>query len=214
VNTGTLYEISAKERNKIMANLGQEFTKAFFENMGLQVKKIKENSSKSPDFEVSVEGELLFYCEEKTIEESEIEYLTAEELEEYCDELQETQNYGSDNDNTYDAMSSRIYKAIKQFQSINPNRVYPNVLAITNLSSSKGIHDLFISLTGKAVLEDGTYLRIHRVGRLGPKLDSIDLYLWFDKEKFVGCIWGEFDSLHDAKLKEVFKAYLKLKDYQ
>jgi hypothetical protein len=192
-----------------MADLGQEYTKAFLESLGLQVTKIKETTTKSPDFEVSLNGSLLFYCEEKTIEEIEFEYFTAEELEEYCDMLQESQEYDSGNDNTYDAISSRIYKAIKQFKSVNPNREYPNVLAFTNFSNTKGIHDLFISLTGRAILEDGTYLKIHRIGRLGAELNYIDLYLWFDKDKFVECIWGEFVITHDKVLKTIFKDFIK-----
>ncbi|MGG1615618.1 hypothetical protein [Paenibacillus sp. NRS-1781] len=133
--------------------------------MGLEVNEIRKTDVKTPDFEVCLNGQVLFYCEEKTIEQAETEYMTAEEMERYCDRCQESQEYEMDKDNTYDNMASRINKAIKQFKNVNPNRVYPNVISITNLDDSKGIQDLFIALTGNAMLEDGVYSLFEIMGQ-------------------------------------------------
>ncbi len=187
-----------------MAKLGQDITKSFLENLGLQVNKIKETDKRTPDFEVSLNGQVLFYCEEKTIEQVETEYMTPEELERYCDSLQESHDYELDKDNTYDNIASRINKAIKQFKYVNPNRDYPNVISITNFDDSKGLPDLFIALTGKAKLENGGYWRIHRVGRIADKLDDIDLFLWFDQDQFIGSIWVELNKTHDLELRKIF----------
>lgn len=192
-----------------MANEGQHYVKTFLERIGLQVNPIKETTIKTPDFEVLQNGQLVCYCEEKTLEENETEYLTAEELEEYCDGIQAGIEVNIDKDSTYNSISTHIHKAIKQFNSVNPHREFPNVLAITNFNSSRDIHDLFITLTGKALLDDGSYMRIHRVGRIRSEINNIDLFLWFDKADYKGCIWGEFITSHDITLKRILKDYVK-----
>jgi mevalonate pyrophosphate decarboxylase len=191
-----------------MAKLGEDITRSFLEGLGLQVNKIKETDKKTPDFEVSLGEQVLFYCEEKTFEQVEEEYMTLEEMERYFDSQQKLQDYEFDQldkDNTYDNMASRINTAINQFKYVNPNRDYPNVISITNYDDSKEMHDLFITLTGKAIIEDGGYWRIHRVGRIAEKLGDIDLFLWFDKDQYVGCIWVELNKTHDQELRTIFK---------
>ncbi|WP_145412173.1 hypothetical protein [Paenibacillus xylanexedens] len=166
-----------------MANQGQETVKRYLETLGFEVKKIPESDVKTPDFEVLLDGELVFYCEEKTLE--------------YDDFI------GCKNDPTYNSISSHVHKAVKQFKSINPNRKIPNVLAFVNFDTMKNVHDLFITLTGCAQLDDGRYMKIHRVGRVGDDLDQVDLYLWFDKENFTNQIWGEVHQDHHQKLSEI-----------
>jgi len=167
-----------------MAEAGQDVVKKFLESKGLEVRKIPESNLKTPDFEVYLNGELYFYCEEKTLE--------------YDDFI------GCKDDPTYNSISSHVHKAVKQFKSVNPNRKVPNVLVFVNNDTLKNMHDLFTTLTGQAQLEDGTYMRIHRVGRVANDLDQIDLYLWFDKQSFTNLIRGEIDSQHDEKLKLLF----------
>ncbi|MCK8487401.1 MULTISPECIES: hypothetical protein [Paenibacillus] len=166
-----------------MAEIGQEIVKRYLEELGFEVRKIPESDVKTPDYEVFLNEQLVFYCEEKTLEYDDFE--------------------GVKDDPTYNSISAHVHKATKQFNSINPNREYPNVLAFVNFDTLKNVHDLFTTLTGHILLESGEYMKIHRVGRITSDLDQIDLYLWFDKEKFINKIWGEVHSIHDENLKKI-----------
>ncbi|RXT14878.1 hypothetical protein [Ammoniphilus sp. CFH 90114] len=166
-----------------MAEFGQENVKKFLESYRLEVNKIEEGEEKTPDFEVSFQGERVFFCEEKTLEYDDFE--------------------GCKNDSTYNAISNHIHKATKQFNSVNPNHDIPNVLAFTNLDTLKDIHDLFITITGKALLEQGGLLKIRNVGRIEADLDFIDLFLWFDKDKFINFMLGK-NSKYEKDLLNIF----------
>ncbi|MDI3477948.1 MAG: hypothetical protein PWQ59_1473 [Thermoanaerobacterium sp.] len=170
-----------------MAEYGQSIVKAFLESKGFVAKKIPESNIKTPDFEVYKEGELVFYCEEKTLEYDDFE--------------------GLKNDSTYNAISRHLHTAAKQFNSINPNHEVPNVLAVVNLDTLKNIHDLFISLTGYALLDNGKYMKIHKVGhRIVEDISQVDLFLWFDKGQFINFLWKD-DKGKGARrrLEELFE---------
>ena len=68
------------------------------------------------------------------------------------------------------------------------------MIAFVNFEPSKDINDLFITLTGCALLDNGEYMKIHRVGRIVNDLDQIDLFLWFDKDHFVNKIWTALNN--------------------
>src|SRR4051812_40607538 len=104
-----------------MENLGEKIIKEYFENKGLVPKKIKESDTKTPDFEVYSEDNLLFYREEKTLE--------------YDDFV------GEKNDSSRNAISSHIKKAQEQFEQVNPDHKYPNVLVINNYNTLKNSND-------------------------------------------------------------------------
>jgi hypothetical protein len=166
-----------------MAQYGQENVKKFLEGFQLKAVKISERDEKTPDFEVFQNDQRIFFCEEKTLEYDDFE--------------------GFKNDPTYNSISSHIHKATKQFKSVNPNHDIPNVLAFTNLDTMKDIHDLFITITGKAMLEGGGLLKIRNVGRIIDDLEHIDLFLWFDREKFINFIVGK-NSPFERELFELF----------
>jgi hypothetical protein len=168
-----------------MAEIGQDIVKNYLEGLGFEVRKILEGDEKTPDFEVFFKDKLIFYCEEKTVDDFDFE--------------------GERNDPTYDSMSARIRKAVKQLKSINPSREVPNVLALVNMDESKNAHDLIITLTGRAPLDNGEYLSIHKVGRLRKDLGEIDLYLWFEKGELVSKVWGEINEEYNKHLKELFQ---------
>ncbi|QDH22638.1 hypothetical protein [Saccharibacillus brassicae] len=151
--------------------------------MGFEVRKIPEGSSKTPDYEVYLNNELVFYCEEKTIEYDDFE--------------------GSKSDPTYNSISSQVHKAVKQFKSVNENRELPNVLAFVNFDNMKDAYDLFITLTGYARLESGEYLGVHSVGRVRHDLDQVDLYLWFNKKNFTNMIWGKVHQENHKRLTRI-----------
>ena len=73
-----------------------------------------------------------------------------------------------------------------------PNHEVPNVLAIVNLDTLKDMHDLFITLTGYALLDNGSYMKIRRVGhRIIEDISHVDLILWFDKNQFTNYLWKD-----------------------
>ncbi len=139
------------------------------------------------DVEVYKEGKLVFYCEEKTLEYDDFEGLIK--------------------DSTYNAISRHLHTAVKQFNSINPNHEKTNVMAVVNRNTLKNIHDLFISLTGYALLDNGKYIKIHKVGhRTVEDISQVDLFLWFDKEQFINFLWKD-DKGKEARrsLEELFE---------
>ncbi|WP_145146534.1 hypothetical protein [Paenibacillus xylanexedens] len=174
-----------------MAELGQNIVKTFLEEKGLVVNKILESNIKTPDFEALKNDQLVFYCEEKTLDYDDFE--------------------GCKDDSTFNAISRHLHTAVKQFKSINPNHDVPNILAIVNMDTLKGIHDLFTSLTGYALLDNGKYLRMHKVGhRTMDDKEHVDLYLWFDRDKFVNLIWrDDLGSETRRKLEEIFDGYFE-----
>ena len=100
-----------------------------------------------------------------------------------------------------------MHTAVKQFNSINPNHEKTNVMAVVNRNTLKNIHDLFISLTGYALLDNGKYIKIHKVGhRTVEDISQVDLFLWFDKEQFINFLWKD-DKGKEARrsLEELFE---------
>ena len=67
---------------------------------------------KTPDFKVHSEGELVAFCEVKSIVGDDFE--------------------GCRDDSTYGSMQNRIHESVKQFRSVNPDHQIPNILALVN----------------------------------------------------------------------------------
>lgn len=166
-----------------MSKQGEENVKRYFENLGFKVNKIKESSDKTPDFVVFNKEERVFYCEEKTLEYDDFE--------------------GVKHDPTYNSISAHIHEATKQFLSVNPNHDIPNVLVFTNLDSMSDIQDLFITTTGKTMLDDGELFKMRNVGRIVYDLDQIDLYLWFDNNSFIKYVLGKSNRFGNI-LRQMF----------
>lgn len=82
-----------------------------------------------------------------------------------------------------------------------------NVLSIVNLDSLKGYHDLFISLTGHSLLENGEYLKIRNVNEYTKNdMNHISLCLWFDKDTFINYSWrDDKDNEYRKRLAELFE---------
>ncbi|WP_160032195.1 hypothetical protein [Paenibacillus sp. An7] len=171
-----------------MAEYGESIVKQFLESRGFLVSKIQETTTtKTPDFKVYRDNKLVFYCEEKTIDNDDFE--------------------GCKNDSTYNAITRQFHNAAKQFESINSNNEVPNVLAIVNLDSLKEYHDLFISLTGHAMLDNGNYLKIRTVNDYTKKdMNYINLCLWFDKDTFKNFLWrDDKENSERKKLEKLFE---------
>lgn len=88
---------------------------------------------------------------------------------------------------------------------MNKNHSIPNVLAFVNLNDMVNCHDLFITLTGKGITDDGKIISLRRVGRVINDIEHIDLCLWFGKEGLQNILWLQGREEHKMLLKNLFK---------
>lgn len=166
-----------------MAKTGESIVKGYLEGKGLTAIKIPEGEMKTVDFEVYSESKLVFYLEEKT--------------------LDLTPPAWKDIDPIYNAIAKHVREAGKQFKSVNPKRIVPNILAFTNRNPARDINYLFGVLTGHVITAGGKMRRLHRPGGMESDPPLINLYLWFDYEQLSGHIWAENDPDTETKLAAV-----------
>lgn len=160
--------------------------KDYFINIGLYPKKINEGNDKTPDYEVYKNGNLVFYCEVKTIKEDVFE--------------------GAKGDPIYNRITQDIHTAVKQFNSVNKDLKYPNVLVFVNHDDMCGLEDLQSVLTGEFHSEDGKTYNIYKKyseGRIKNDKLKIHWYIWIEKDK-TEHIWVK-NSQYYEKLLNLFK---------
>lgn len=171
----------------VVAKSGENTVKNFLESKNMSVEKIPETVIKTADFKVYNKGKLLCFLEEKTIDYT---------LPAWNNEM-----------TLYNSLAKHIYESIKQFKSINPGKVVPNVLSLTNLGSPGSIDDLFITLTGHIITSKGKMRSIDIMKRIEKDLDLIDLYLWFDKDQYTGYLCDDNQSSPGSKLARIIGLY-------
>jgi hypothetical protein len=138
--------------------------------------KAEKAKTKTPDYRVLVADQFAFFCEVKSTSdiwlETELEHLKSGEMisQLTCD-------------SAFNRIAGHIEKAVDQFDAVNAGLAYPNVLVFVNNDQSSGFGDLFSTLTGDFVAEDGSRDHIYgnvsdgRIAR--PKL-RVHLYWWVD----------------------------------
>jgi hypothetical protein len=135
---------------RVMRRLGEYDLAA----SGFDKKEI--GKTKTPDFRVSARGsdELRFFCEVKSDRSD--DWHDRHPTSEAGDEL------GGDlgHDPIYNRLTKDIHQAVKQFDAVNPNLLFPNVLAFVNHDWMCGIEDLRRVLTGFVVTSDRERLPI------------------------------------------------------
>jgi len=166
-----------------VAKSGERIVKEQLENKGLKVVKIPEGDIKTVDFEIYYKHELLCYLEEKTIELTPLAWKNIDPI--------------------YSSISRHIYDAIKQFKSLNPDQVVPNVLSFTSMDQARTINDLAVTLTGHVITAGGKMRPLHNMKRLENKLFLIDLYLWFDHDQLTGHIYDEANLSRVERMLEI-----------
>lgn len=175
-----------------MSIFGEALVSDYLIKLGLKPIKINERDEKTPDFEVNnINDDLLFYVEEKTID-----------PDNFLDDA-EPGIIIDGNDPSENALDSKFRKAVKQFKSVNENHLQPNVLVFVNQNDMVSINDLFISLTGMGITEDGKAIPLRRIGRIKDDIKHIDLCLWFGKEGFQQAIWVSGNEQHTEVLKNL-----------
>lgn len=89
-------------------------------------------------------------------------------------------------DPTFNRVANAIYKASKQFKSINQNHDYPNILILLNYDKFSNVLDLLSSVTGNFYASDGSQHPIYRnisQGRIKEAKSTIDLFIWINISK-------------------------------
>jgi len=119
------------------------------------------NGRKTPDRMVLKNGNLAFYLEVKRLDQTEL----------------------SDFDGR-NRLSRRIHRAVKQFESVNPDSTYPNVLAFLNENDCLNSGDIDFLLTGFSYRKHGVLYTLYPHGprrdRIEREMSHIDLILWID----------------------------------
>lgn len=138
--------------------------------------KEQKRLSKTTDFQVFREDKLVFFCEVKTIRKDEWLEITLKK---------EFSAFRVIPDPAFNSISNKIHEAIRQFNLVNPDLKYPNVLAFINYERSCRWENgrLLNVITGLFFADDGTrhpiYIRFSE-GRIKKEKTLIHLYLWLD----------------------------------
>lgn len=157
---------------------------------GLLLEKIsaKENRGKKiPDFRILKSNQLISYCEVKSIE-------------------RDSSN-GLKKDPIYNRLTDDIHKAVKQFNSVNNDLNYPNILAFVNHDNRCGFLDLVAVTTGQFLSEKGKNYSIYlpySEGRIKDEKTRIHLYLWYDDYLANQIYFNMYDKRHLKYLCDYF----------
>ena len=192
--------------NQTGLNIGEQVAIAFFAKHGLRCERFSEpemRQGKTPDFRVFKGEEFVLYSEAKH----------AQKDAWLDDQLSEappmTLVGGPRHDPVFNRLSGHIHRAAEQFQAVNPNHEYPNVLVITSSDRSCMFTDLISTLTGNFYSENGDIDPIYKSvseGRIKEEKYAIDLYVF--KDDFPGGrteehMYFQRDSTHYRRLCEL-----------
>lgn len=90
---------------------------------------------------------------------------------------------GVRNDPVFNRLSKLVERSVEQFDTVNPDRIVPNILAIVNHDALSGPDDLFETLTGTFPAAGGsrppTMMNVAE-GRIRDIKRRVDLYIWIE----------------------------------
>jgi ribosomal protein L30 len=156
-----------------------------FKGHGMEVVRLPEGKSKSPDFKVIKDGELKAYCELKSPRDDWV-FAVPKDLKpgEIRRKIRENP--------TAHALARVIEKAAAQFNAVNPDHVRPNILVIVSHARMRGPKDLHLAIAGLPVPGGGTgFLLVDpnekdfkkawaKQRKLWDDARKIDLFYWID----------------------------------
>jgi hypothetical protein len=184
-------------------NVGEQFAEAFCERHGLtshRFSKAEMRRGKTPDFRVFKLDEMVLYCEAKHVQHDDW-------LDRQLEDAQPLEMVGGlRHDPIFNRLAEHIHHAAKQFDAVNHDHEYPNVLVFTNSDAHCGFPDLLAVLTGNFYAESGAVEPIYKnvsEGRIREEKFTIDLYVWFNEWKGAeqkGSCFFNNGSRHYAKL--------------
>lgn len=156
---------------------------------------------KTPDFRVFHSKSPQFFCEVKSIDKD--TWLDKQFKKAPSGVLVG----GERNDPIYNRLTDDIHKSIKQFDAVNEDLNYPNVLALVNHDEMCGVPDLYAVLTGNALTDDGGVISLfqnYSEGRIRDEKKRIHLFLWVDDFKPKFFLFAETNEKHYHTLCSLF----------
>lgn len=179
--------------------------KNYLEIRGLTVEyfsRAEMRTGKTPDFRVFKNGKLLFYCEVKSS-------LKDRWLDSQLKNSDSSKLIGgSRSDPIFNRLSTHIHQAVKQFEAVNKDHQFPNVLALINHDDMSDFYDLEGVLTGNFYANDGITYPIYRQfshGRIKDEKEKVDLFIWLDDHKPDGLFFSRANEFHYAVLYSIFR---------
>ncbi|ULK98502.1 50S ribosomal protein L30 [Bradyrhizobium sp. I71] len=156
-----------------------------FKGQALEAVRLPEGKNKSPDFKLMKGGELKAYCELKSPRDDRV-LAVPRDLKpgEIRREIRENP--------AAHALARVIEKAAAQFDAVNPDHVYPNILIIVSHARLRGPVDLHLAIAGLPVPGGGTgFLLVdpnekdfkkawEKQRKLWDDARKIDLFYWID----------------------------------
>ena len=182
----------------------EEKVKRYFEERGFSAErfsKTETRTGKTPDFRVFRNGEFLFYCEVKS---SPDDRWLGEQLNRA---LPCKVAGGVRSDPIFNRLAKDIREAVKQFDAVNKDQRYPNVLVLVNHDDMCGFNDLLGVLTGNFYSDDGTAHLIYRKfshGRIKDQRVKVHLYILIDDHKQPHLLFSQTEETHHAMLCTAF----------
>jgi hypothetical protein len=144
----------------------------FFSLKGLIAERILETTSKTPDFRIRRDGEVVAFCEVKSPQDI------------FTERVNNAINagkggvveigYGNDYRQAR-CIERAAQKAVAQFQAMNSAHSVPNILTVVNHDQHADVEDFVQSLTG--TLEGRAIAQ-----GIQNTIPEIDLYVWIDQK--------------------------------
>lgn len=161
-----------------LTKVSQDRVEALLQPHSLFPEKFKKEEvgrGKSPDFRVYKDNKFAFYCEVKCAQQ-----------DVWLDDKIMRAPHGvvGRPDPTFNRLTAHIHKAIQQFNDVNPDMNYPNVIAFVNFDWGSDYNDLIGVLNGQFISDDGNNYPIYAQyseGRIRYDKYRIHLYLWIDE---------------------------------
>lgn len=176
----------------------------FLESYGLSAErfsKSEQRAGKTPDFKVFRGRKLVFYCEVKNSERDSW-------LDNQMEDAAKGEIIGGFRaDPTFNRLTAHIHKARKQFDAVNPDESYPNILVIHNEDDHIGFSDLLAVTTGNFYAESGAVEPIYKNyshGRASFDIARIHLFVWLDEHKPFRLFFNMINDRHLLSLCEEF----------
>jgi len=157
---------------------------------------------KTPDFKILEADKLAFYCEVKSIDKDNW-------LDNQLEKAKPGEIVGGiRQDPIFNRLTDDIYKAEKQFKSVNKKREYPNVLVLVNHDIYCKFNDLLSVITGNFYAKGDVVLPIDKKyseGRIKNAEYIIDLFIWLDDNKPEQFLLSQRHEVHKVNLCRIFE---------
>ncbi len=176
----------------------------FLVSYGLSTERFSKKemeSGKTPDYKVSLNGNLTHYCEVKNSEKDKW-------LDKLLDQAEPGEMVGGlRKDPIFNRLTAHIHKARKQFDAVNPEEEYPNVLVFYNEDKNCGFLDLLAVTTGNFFAERVGVFPIYKnfsEGRVKNDIERIHLFIWLDAHKPHRFLFNTINSKYQKELCTIY----------